>query len=247
MPMDLKIKDVAELLNVSETTIRRWLTEGKIPAYRLNHQYRFDRTEIEDWVMKKKLGHGPEEFMVKGVQRTRLDEEERQQDGIRQYSLFRALHKGAVVKGIKGQTKEEVIRHTMQMIAEPLDLDAEMISELLMDRENLQSTGIGHGIAIPHTRDYLLKLPQDIVVVAFPEKPIAYDALDGQPVHTLFFLFACEDKRHLHLLSKIAHLSRLPETMALLQAKPSKEALLDYIREWESGIQKVQEEAHSNA
>jgi len=36
--MDLKIKDVAELLNVSETTIRRWLKDGKIPAYQLNHQ-----------------------------------------------------------------------------------------------------------------------------------------------------------------------------------------------------------------
>ncbi|NGX51641.1 MAG: hypothetical protein K1060chlam2_01514, partial [Chlamydiae bacterium] len=36
--MDLKIKDVAELLSVSETTIRRWLSDGKIPAYRLHHQ-----------------------------------------------------------------------------------------------------------------------------------------------------------------------------------------------------------------
>ena len=55
--MDLKIKDVADLLNVSETTIRRWLAEGKIPAYRINHQYRFSRYEIQDWVMSHKLGH----------------------------------------------------------------------------------------------------------------------------------------------------------------------------------------------
>ena len=48
--MDLKIKDVAELLNISETTVRRWLVDGKIPAYRLNHQYRFSRIEIENWM-----------------------------------------------------------------------------------------------------------------------------------------------------------------------------------------------------
>ena len=54
--MDLKIKDVAKLLSVSETTIRRWLAEGKIPAYRLHRQYRFSRMEIEDWVMHQKLG-----------------------------------------------------------------------------------------------------------------------------------------------------------------------------------------------
>lgn len=56
--MDLKIKDVADLLNVSETTIRRWLSDGKIPAYRINHQYRFNRLEIEDWVMSQKLDKG---------------------------------------------------------------------------------------------------------------------------------------------------------------------------------------------
>ncbi|MCE5316719.1 MAG: PTS sugar transporter subunit IIA [Parachlamydia sp.] len=245
MPMDLKIKDVADLLNVSETTIRRWLTEGKIPAYRLNHQYRFDRTEIEDWVMKKKLSHTPEEYMVKGVSKTPPTNEEKQQTGIRQYSLFRAIHKGFVIKNVPGKTKEEVIRNTMRKIAGDLNLDADVMSELLMDRENLQPTGLGHGIAIPHTRDYLLETGHDIVVVAFPEKPLDYDALDGQPVHTLFFLFACEDKRHLHLLSKIAHLSRLPATIDLLLSKPSKETFLEYIREWESGIHKVQEEARS--
>jgi PTS system nitrogen regulatory IIA component len=244
MPMDLKIKDVADLLNVSETTIRRWLTEGKIPAYRLNHQYRFDRTEIEDWVMKKKLGHSPEEFLVKGNPKTApAAENPATQAGIRQYSLFRALHKGAVVRDVTGQTKEEVIRNTMKSIASDLGLDAEVMSELILDRENLQPTGLGHGIAIPHTRDYLLETGHDIVAIAFPKKPLAYGALDGKPVHTLFFLFACEDKRHLHLLSKIAHLNRLPETMALLQSKPSKETLLEYIREWESGIHKVQAEA----
>ena len=60
--MDLKIKDVAELLNVSETTIRRWLIEGKIPAYRLHHQYRFSRIEIENWMMSCRLQKGNKQF-----------------------------------------------------------------------------------------------------------------------------------------------------------------------------------------
>ena len=52
--MDLEIKDVSEMLNVSETTVRTWLTEGKIPAYYINDTYRFNRMEIEDWMLKKK-------------------------------------------------------------------------------------------------------------------------------------------------------------------------------------------------
>ena len=54
--MDLKLKDVTELLNISEATIKRWISDGKIPYYRLNNQYRFSRSEIETWVLSCKQG-----------------------------------------------------------------------------------------------------------------------------------------------------------------------------------------------
>ena len=116
-----------------------------------------------------------------------------------------------------------------------------MLIELLVDRENLMPTSLNCGIGAPHTHDFLLKDHHDAVAIVFPEKPINDGALDGKPVHTLFFLFACEDKRHLHLLAKIAHLSSQPETLAILSQKPSKEALLEYIKEWESNIQQAKE------
>ncbi len=243
--MDLKIKDVAELLNVSEATVRRWLIEGKIPAYRIKNQDLFCRTQIESWVMNQRLSTHDEAGPFKEKNKTEELEINSAKGGIKQYSLYRALHKGGVVDPVQGSSKEEVIRTTMRTIAKNLNLDAEVLSDLLMDRENLQSTGIGHGIAIPHTRDYLLNTHQDIVVVAFPEKPLAYGALDHKLVHTLFFLFACEDKRHLHLLAKIAHLSSLPQTMKLLQSKPNKETLLEYVKNWESSVQMVPEEHHA--
>ena len=52
--MDLKLKDVAQLLDVSEDTVRRWISDSKIPYYRLNQQYRFSRSEIENWVLSCK-------------------------------------------------------------------------------------------------------------------------------------------------------------------------------------------------
>lgn len=235
--MDLKIKDVADLLNVSETTIRRWLTEGKIPAYRLNHQYRFSRTEIEAWVMTQRLGHvnqHPSENISK--------DSVKRGGGSQQFSLYRAVHKGGIISQVTGNNKEDVIRNSMHRFAKDHNLDADGLANLLMDRERLQSTGLGNGIAIPHTRDYLLDSHQDLVVVAFPAKPLNYGAIDGKPVHALFFLFASDDKRHLHLLAKIAHLCSLPETAEMLRLLPSKEAFLDYVKNWESGIEKVQEE-----
>lgn len=244
--MDLKIKDVAELLNVSETTIRRWLSDGKIPAYRINHQYRFSRFEIEDWVMSHKLGktnNGVSPFNELG--KTENDEEKNilAFGGSKQFSLYRAIHKGGVIHRVPGNTKEEIIRTTMKIIAKDLNLDADVLTDLLLDREALQPTALNNGIAIPHTRDFLMNAHNDVVPVVFPEKPIAYGALDGKPVHTLFFLFACDDKRHLHLLAKIAHLSSQANTLDLLQMQPTKEKLLEFIKNWESNIQQAKEDA----
>jgi len=229
--MDLKIKDVAELLNVSETTIRRWLGEGKIPAYRINGQYRFSRGEIENWVMSHKLTHQP-------ITTFEADPDEvlPGKKGSKQFSLYRAIHKGGVITKAVGNTKEAVIRNATAEIAKRLHLDADVIADLLMDRENMQPTALNRGVGIPHTRDFLLNAHQDIVTVVFPQHPIEYGALDGKPVHTLFFLFASEDKRHLHLLAKIAHLCSQPETITFLQSRPSKEALLEHIKNWETPL-----------
>ena len=233
--MDLKIKDVADLLNVSETTIRRWLTDGKIPAYRLNHQYRFSRIEIENWVMSCKLKQGEAGFLPFAQA-----SEERQiypapeRSGLQQFSLYRSIHQGGVFQQIQGETKEEIIRETMKAVAPRLKLDPEVLAELLLDREALMPTALNHGIAVPHTRDFLLEGPNDMIVVVFPQKPIEYGALDGKPVHTLFFLFSHADKMHLHLLAKLAHLSSDQTALEFLRSRPASAELLEFIRQWES-------------
>lgn len=229
--MDLKVKDVADLLNVSEKTIHRWLKEGNIPCYQINQQILFNRDEIEGWLLNQKIPDASPERSAKTIW-----DNHPIKGGVKQFGLFRALHKGDVVANVPGNTKEEVIRHTMERMSEHLNLDADVISDLLLDREKLQSTALNHGIGIPHTRDFLLNAHYDVVTVAYPEKPIPYGALDGKPVHTLFFLFACDDKRHLHLLAKIAHLVSQPATLDFLQTKPNKEELLNYIKTFESTI-----------
>ena len=226
--MDLKLKDVAQLLDVSEDTVRRWISDSKIPYYRLNQQYRFSRSEIENWVLSCKQEGEFATFAKEDDLECRL--------GTHQFGLYRAIHKGGIYSGIEGDTKEEVICAAMQKIAGDLHLDAEVITELLLDRERLMPTALSNGVAVPHTRDFLLQESFDVVSVVLPKKPIEYGALDGKPVHTLFFLFACDDKRHLHLLAKIAHLSSKPEHLSFIRSHPEKDQLLQWIKNWETGI-----------
>ncbi|PIS01463.1 MAG: PTS sugar transporter subunit IIA [Chlamydiae bacterium CG10_big_fil_rev_8_21_14_0_10_35_9] len=234
--MDLKIKDLAELLNVSETTIRRWLAEGKIPAYRLNHQFRFSRSEIEDWVMSCRMNKNTDKVHPDVSIQSDTMKNIVAKSGTRQFSLYRALHHGEVLSDVLGSEKEQVIRGSVKKIAQSMNLDGDVISELLMDRERLMPTSLNYGIAVPHTRDFLLQETNDVVTVVYPQEPIEYGALDNQPVHTLFFLFACEDKRHLHLLAKLAHFASDEKCRDFLLTKPKKIELLKFIKEFESKI-----------
>lgn len=241
--MDLKIKDVAELLNVSETTIRRWLTDGKIPAYRINHQYRFSRIEIENWMMGCKLKSQEEGSSFFNEKQIYPPIEEGQETSIRggmqHFCLYRAIHQGDVFSTIPGKTKEELIRGTTKFIAQKLNVDAEVLSELLIDREKMMPTALNNGIAVPHTRDFLRKGPLDMVFVVYPKEPIEYGSLDGKPVHALFFLFASNDKGHLQLLAKLAHLGSNPKALEFLRTKPNKKELLDFVRGWEGQVRTV--------
>ncbi len=233
--MDLKIKDVAELLNISETTIRRWLVDKKIPAYRLNRQYRFSRAEIEDWLIQHKIGAAIDQ--EKEHQKTLEKKEDRSSPvGNMQFSLYRAIYRGEVLDNVPGETKEEIIRSTMQQMATRFDFDPEVLTDLFLDREKMMPTTLNHGIGVPHTRDFLLDTHYDVIMVVYPKQSIEYGALDSEPVHTLFFLFACEDTHHLHLLAKLAHLSTNEKTRAFFRTKPSKERFLNFVKHWENTL-----------
>jgi PTS system nitrogen regulatory IIA component len=218
--MDLDIKDLAELLSVSEDTVQEWLEEGKIPFYLLNEEHRFSRVEIENWILHCQNLESPA-VSSRGTQH---------------FCLYRALHQGDVLTDIEGSTKEELIRSAAEIIAPKLNLDKEVLSELLLDREKMMPTGLNHGLAVPHVRDFLRKGPFDRVFVVYPKMPLIYGSLDGEPVHTLFFLFASHDRGHLQLLAKLSHLGLQPQALALLKQKPLKKELLDFVRQWENAI-----------
>lgn len=235
--MDLKIKDVADLFNVSESTVRKWINDGKIPSYRIHQQHFFSRTEIENWV----ISHQEEDnsFNKREEHPSSHATPSISGGGSKQFCLFRAIHNGDVLQHVRGDSKEDIIRSCMRKMSKLIQTDADVMTDLLLDRENLMTTAIGNGIAVPHTRDSFLNTHHDIVIPACLDEPIEFGALDGLPVHTLFFLFACEDKRHLQLLAKIAHFSKQAHLMTLIQSHPSKKQLLSSLKEWEANIPKT--------
>lgn len=220
--MDLKLSELAALLDISEETIQLWLKEGRLPCYRMQDEYRFNREEIEDWLLHHRLA----------MNEVSHHKETDKGPSLR-YSLYKAIHKGGIICNVSLKTKEEVLRYGATYIAERFHLDAHVLFEMLCAREHLMSTGIGDGIALPHAKDFLLRAHYDIVVPMFLPERVPFDALDGKPVNILFFLFASKDKAHLNLVNKIVNLGMSLEARSFLQSCPNKDQLLEFIKSWE--------------
>ena len=99
------------------------------------------------------------------------------------------------------------------------------ILEILQQRERLGSTGIGNGIAIPHGK--LPKLERLFGLFARLDRPIDFEALDGQPVDLIFLLLAPEGAGadHLKALARVARLLRDPEVARKLRNSHDADAL----------------------
>jgi PTS system nitrogen regulatory IIA component len=116
----------------------------------------------------------------------------------------------------------------------PKGLDREALLNALLDREEVMSTAIGNGIAIPHVRQFGSEsLQKDIVVVAYLFEPVDWKAPDGQAVHTLFLVLAADETRHLQILAEIAQLASDESFIEFLKRMPDRAALVERMRQME--------------
>jgi PTS system nitrogen regulatory IIA component len=118
------------------------------------------------------------------------------------------LAENVVVPSLEGRNKGEIIEELAGVVAEHHpEIDRDRLVQALEDRERLNSTALGEGVAIPHGKLPGLKR----VVAAFgrSEGPgVDFESLDGKPTHLFFLLVAPEDSAGAHLKA-LARISRL--------------------------------------
>ncbi len=139
--------------------------------------------------------------------------------------LLDFLSPQAVLPALRVSGKKHALHELATHSARLTGLDDRAIFETLLQRERLGSTGIGEGIAIPHGK--LASLDRLFGLVARLDKPIDFEALDGQPVDILFLLLAPEHAGadHLKALSRIARVLRQPGTVERIRATRDAAAL----------------------
>ncbi|UCC11574.1 MAG: PTS sugar transporter subunit IIA [candidate division WOR-3 bacterium] len=117
------------------------------------------------------------------------------------------LKSKAIVMEIKAKDKIEVINELVEhMVSHKFVKNGEEFVKALAKRENLESTGIGDGIAIPHARTNAV---QDLVL-AFARSPhgVDFSSIDGKPSYLIFLIASPENKKSEYIMA-LAKLSRL--------------------------------------
>ncbi|HET7408904.1 MAG TPA: PTS sugar transporter subunit IIA, partial [Paracoccaceae bacterium] len=112
----------------------------------------------------------------------------------------------AVLCAVKAGSKKQALQEIAHRAAEAYGLDTRSVVEGLLAREKLGSTAMGNGVAIPHAR--ISGLGQIVGLFARLERPVDFEAADGQGVDLLFTLLAPQEAGadHLRALAKVSRL-----------------------------------------
>ena len=137
----------------------------------------------------------------------------------------------AILPALKVNSKKQALQELAARASELTGQNERSVFEVLLQREKLGTTAVGYGVAIPHGK--LPKLEKIFGLFARLERPIDFEALDGQPVDLIFLLLAPEGAGadHLKALARISRLLREPSTIERLRASKDRAALYSVLTE----------------
>ena len=193
----LTIEEVAKYLRVSDRTVYDWAQKGEIPAGKIGTVWRFKKSEIEHWV------------------NDRLSSEKSKpaEDNIQ----IRNILSPDRIVFINQRTKHDALIQLAEVLATaPQIKNKTELTEEILKREELMSTAIGRGIAIPHVR--LSSVTDLVMAIGVCKKSIEdFEPIDDQPVK-LMFMIAAAYNQHSYYLKTISNFTTLFKNSELIDS-----------------------------
>lgn len=222
--MQLSIEQVASRLRMPLETLQRWVRQGKIPMQHVRGGYFIHLEMLQRWAADHQLHLEPDTPALL------IQAETPEAEGI-----LPAMRRGGIFHGLGAGTKQDALRSAVDRIPNLHTEECREVLDKLVEREGLASTGIGHGIAVPHPRsDLLISLTRPQITTCFLARPVEFDAVDGQPVSVLMVMLSGSTRLHLGLLSKLSFHLRNRAFRELLLTAPPAEILLDKVAQLEA-------------
>ena len=146
-------------------------------------------------------------------------------------ALADLLQQDAIIPALKVNSKKQLLQELAAKASKLTGVGEREIFDIILQRERLGSTGVGHGIAIPHGK--LNSISSIKGIFAPLESPVDFEALDDEPVDLVFLLLAPEGAGAdlLKALSRIARVLRDQELVAKLRKTDSATAIYAFLNE----------------
>ncbi len=176
----LTIEEVAKYLRVSERTVYDWAQKGEIPSGKIGTVWRFKKTEIEKWV------------------NDRLSSNSRNQDADVTVQVKNIISPDRIIFIDQSTKRDALVVLSENLSTAPQIKNSDELKRAILKREELMSTAIGRGIAIPHVR--LSSVTDLVVAVGICKNPIIdFQAIDDEPVRLLLMIAAAYNQHSYYL------------------------------------------------
>jgi len=230
----IDVKEVASLLNVPENKIYRWIGKKEIPCYKIGQSYRFNRVDLLEWATENKIPVSPAIF------------EENVDDADPMPSLIDALRAGGIHYTVAGNDKTGVIRSIVNIIPLPAEVNKTLLADALLARENMGTTAIGDGIAIPHVRNPIIfHVDSPVLALCFLKNAVEFGALDHKPVDTVLTIISSSVRSHLHVLSRLSFALHKPEVRRVINGSSGSDVIFSTLASLEATLDKKEGEVGS--
>jgi len=196
----MTVHEFAKYLKISEKTVIRMAQKGEIPVIKIASQWRFMKTIIDDWLISKmdSAGNSGISSMIKN-------------DTIPLY-LSRLVKTDYILFDIKPGDSQQIFKQLVKpLLDSKLIEDEKKYIDLLIERENIVSTAIGKGIAMPHIRNPFqcpVKLPS--VIIGICKEGVDFNSYDKGKTHLFFLICSDSEVVHLKIMAKVALLNKNP-------------------------------------
>jgi PTS system nitrogen regulatory IIA component len=217
----MTLTEIAGYLKVSEKTVVRMVQAGKLPGAKVSSQWRFMRAAIDDWLNARMYSLPKKELMHVVATANNV------------IPVTELVTPSRIVMDLKPGSKAEVLRQLAQPLYETKVIaDLDRYTSLLIEREELLSTAVGHGLAIPHIRD-----PEEsnaastCMVLGICSEGMDFDSLDGRK--TFVFALPCtsSEASHLRLVATISLIFRGAGVLGRMKTAASKDAIIEVLAE----------------
>jgi PTS system nitrogen regulatory IIA component len=226
----LTIQEVARMLGTDVRHVERMAQRGEVPCRKVGGRLRFNRAEITEW-LQQRVGAMSDEHLAQ-VDAGMTEQRQTSED---EMIISPLLRLEAVTTNLGSRTKDSTLRELAALAEKTgLVLNPQELIEAVLHREELHSTAMENGIAIPHPRRPLPHaIAAPILAVARTTGGIVFGAPDGR-LTDLFFLTASQDDRHhLHILARLCRMLYDEDFVASLREAETPRAMIDLMKERE--------------